>query len=648
MMFSLTQIWHLTKSGGRPMAARLSRWRSLAKQIIELSDSYSNLSDPDLLAKAKDVRWRAKSGVPLKTLLPEAYALVREAAWRVLQKKHYPAQIIGGIGLFEGGLAEMQTGEGKTLTATLPSYLRALPGRGCHVVTVNDYLAQRDCELMSAVYEKLGMTVGCVVSGSQPNERRRSYWKDITYATSREIGFDFLRDRLKVGGKLDEMHRPHVFHEERMSDDGPVQRGHYFALVDEADSVLIDDAVTPLIIGLPRESTPAIEALRHWARDLVPRLEPINDFLFDTGKRTIELTNAGTRKVVLADKPPLLSSFDSEKLYTHAEQALRAHYAYEKGRDYVVTKKQEIAIVDESTGRTLEGRKWQAGLHQAIESKERVPITEETGEAARVTVQTFFRRYENLAGMTGTGIQATSEFQKTYGLGVTIIPTHRPCIRQGLPPRVFATQEAKRKAVVPEVERLHRQGRAVLIGTPSVEASEVLGRALRQLGMECQILNAHFDEVEAEIVAQAGQPGRITIATNMAGRGTDILLHDDVRKCGGLHVIATEMHTNRRIDRQLVGRAARQGDPGSYQFFLSLEDELFRYLPIEKLERLQSNARANADGELSRQWMKMFRRTQRTIENQERKHRKQLLKQERSREKMCKAMGLDPYLEIAE
>lgn len=647
-MFSLTQIWHLTKSGGRPMASRISRWRSLAKQIISLSESYSNLSDAEFLAKAKDVRWRAKSGSSLKSLLPEAYALVREAAWRVLQKKHYQAQIVGGIGLFEGGLAEMQTGEGKTLTATLPSFLRALPGRGCHVVTVNDYLAHRDCELMAPVYEKLGMSVGCVVSASQPQERRRSYWKDITYATSREIGFDFLRDRLKVGTKLDEMHRAQVFHDEQMSDDGPVQRGHYFALVDEADSVLIDDAVTPLIIGLPRESTPEIEALLEWARDLSPSLEPQNDFLFDASKRTVELTNAGTRKVVLAHKPPLLSSFDSEKLYTHAEQALRASYAYVKGRDYVITKKKEIAIVDESTGRTLEGRKWQAGLHQAIESKEQVPITEETGEAARVTVQTFFRRYENLAGMTGTGIPAATEFQKTYGLGVTIIPTHRPCIRQGLPPRIFTTQEAKQKAVVPEVEKLYRLGRAILIGTPSVEASEVLGKALRQLGMECQILNAHFDEVEAEIVAQAGQPGRITIATNMAGRGTDIHLHDDVRKNGGLHVIATEMHTNRRIDRQLVGRAARQGDPGSYQFFLSLEDELFRYLPVEKLKRIQARANSNQAGELSRNWMKVFRKTQKTIENQERKHRKQLLKQENNREKMCKNMGLDPYLEIAD
>ena len=427
-----------------------------------------------------------------------------------------------------------------------------------------------------------------------------------------------------------------------------MQRGHYFALIDEADSVLIDDAVTPLIIGLERENTPEIEALLNWSRELVPQLVVSQDFLFDPGKRTIELTNSGTRKVVLANKPALLNSFDTEKLYTSVEQALRAHYAYERGRDYVVTKKEEIAIVDEGTGRTLDGRKWQAGLHQAIESKELVPITAETGEAARITVQTFFRRYENIAGMTGTGIQATREFLKTYGLGVTVIPTHRSCIREGLPPRIFLTQEAKQKALIPEIERLHRAGRAVLIGTPSVEASEVLGKELQTRDIHCQILNAHFDDVEAEIIAQAGQPGRITIATNMAGRGTDIHLHESVKISGGLHVIATEMHTNRRIDRQLVGRAARQGDPGSYQFWLSLEDELFRYLTTEEQQRLRNRARASAEGELSRQWIAPFRRLQRRIENQERKYRKQLLKQEKSREKMCKAMGLDPYLELAE
>ena len=647
-MSSLSDLWHLTKSAGRPMAARISRWRRLANRILALSEIYSQYSDEKMLELAKDLRWRSKSGTALADLLPEAYGLVRETARRVLGQQHYPVQIMGGIGLFEGGLAEMQTGEGQTLTATLPTFLRALPGRGCHVVTVNDYLAQRDCDQMGPIYEKLGLSVGCVVSASEPDERRRAYWKDITYATSREIGFDFLRDRLKVGAQLDEMHRPRLFQHAEISEDGPVQRGHHFALVDEADSVLIDDAVTPLIIGLERDATVEFDALLNWSRDLVPQLEVGVDFLFDPGKRTVELTNAGTRKVVLASKPALMNSFDTEKIYTQVEQAIRARYAYERGRDYLINKDEEVAIVDEGTGRTLEGRKWQAGLHQAIEAKENVPITAETGEAARITVQTFFRRYENIAGMTGTGIQAGREFHHTYGLSVTTIPTHRPCIREGLPPRIFANQEAKRQALVPEIERLYQAGRAVLIGTPSVEASEALGRALKSREIDCLILNALFHEAEAEIISQAGQPGRITIATNMAGRGTDILLHEDVRKNGGLHVIATEMHTNRRIDRQLVGRAARQGDPGSYQFWLSLDDELFRYVRTEHLNKLKAKANSVGTLELPGRWIRTFRRTQRIIESQERKHRKQLLKMEKSREKMCRAMGLDPYLELPE
>lgn len=642
----LPHLLHMLKTGGRPMAARVSRWRSLAREIVARSQRLVNCDDQELLRHSQELRWRSKSGTPLKTLLPEAYALVREAARRVLGKSHYEVQIVGGIGLFEGGLAEMQTGEGKTLTATLPTYLRALPGRGCHVVTVNDYLAERDCELMGAVYKLLGLTVGCVVSSSDPEGRRNAYHQDITYATSREIGFDFLRDRLKTGSVEEGTSRRKLF-DTATSADGPVQRGHYFALIDEADSVLIDDAGTPLIIGLNREGTPAMEALLSWSRDLAQRMGP-EDFQFDPAQRNVELTMQGTYRVILARKPQLLDSFDSEKLYCYVEQALRAELAFQKGRDYVITSDKEIAIVDEGTGRTLEGRKWQAGLHQAVEAKEGVPISDETGEAARITVQTFFRKYRYLAGMSGTATPTAREFRKTYGLSVTTIPTNRRCIRIGIKPRLFASQEAKRAALIPDIERLHRAGRAILIGTPSVEASHSLGRSLNERGLACQILNALFHEKEAEIIAEAGQPGRITIATNMAGRGTDILLHDDVRACGGLHVIATELHTNRRIDRQLIGRAARQGDPGSYQFWLSLEDDLFRYLPDRKRKALIGRARSNSQGELPSTWIRLFRRTQRIIEARERKHRRELLQQEKSREKSCQAMGLDPYLEIAE
>ena len=644
----LNHFWHWIKSGGRPMASRVARWRGLAARVITLSESLAHLSDDALRTQSNAVRWRAKSGTPLPMLLPEAYALVREAARRVLGQQHYPVQIMGGIGLFEGGLAEMQTGEGKTLTATLPTFLRALPGRGCHVVTVNDYLAERDCTLMGPIYERLGLTVGCVLSESEPEQRRHAYGQDITYATSREIGFDFLRDRLKVGSKLDEPPRPPLLARAAPDPQGPVQRGHYFALVDEADSVLIDDAGTPLIIGLNLKNSDATTALLKWSGEVSRQLKPSHDYQFDPAQRSIELTNRGTYKIVLANKPPLLSGFDTEKLYTYVEQALRAQVTFQRGRDYVVNADDEIAIVDEGTGRTLDGRKWQAGLHQAVESKENVPITDETGEAARVTVQTFFRRYEHLAGMTGTGLPARREFQRTYHLGTTVIPTHRPCIRHALPPRVFTTQATKRAALIPEIERLHHAGRAILIGTPSVSASETLGQSLKELGIGCQILNALFHEQEAAIVAEAGQPGRVTIATNMAGRGTDIHLHPEVRANGGLHVIATEMHSTRRIDRQLVGRAARQGDPGSFQFWLSLEDELFRCLKPAQLKRLQAQARPHAQGELPRRWLRTFHHTQRTLEARDLKHRQQQLQQEKSRTKMCLSLGLDPYLELAE
>jgi preprotein translocase subunit SecA len=453
---------------------------------------------------------------------------------------------------------------------------------------------------------------------------------------------------LKTGLSSDVAPRLRVFDNGCGVAGGPVQRGHYFALVDEADSVLIDDASTPLIIGLDRKGTTATEALVQWSRELAERLQPDTDFQFDPEHRNMELTNRGVYKIILAHKPPLLGSFDAEKIYKHVEQALQARLLFQRGRDYVITPDQEIGIVDEGTGRVLDGRKWQAGLHQAIEAKEGVPITDETGEAARITVQTFFRRYEHLAGMTGTGLPTAQEFRKTYRLGVTVIPTNRPCIRVGLPFRLFATQQAKHAAMIPDIQRLHQAGRAILIGTPSVTASVALGQLLNERGLSCQILNAILHEQEAEIVSRAGQPGRITIATNMAGRGTDIHLHDDVRACGGLHVIATELHTNRRIDRQLIGRTARQGDPGSYQFWLSLEDELFRSVPETVLARLHAKARLQTSSELPICWLRVFRRVQRQIELRERQSRRQVLEAELAKQRTCKTMGLDPYLEVSE
>ena len=649
-MITPDHVWHLMKTGGRVDASRLSRWRAQATAIIKRSEELRGESDADLLRRGRELRWQAKTRPRLVDLLPEAYALVREAALRVLGFQHFAVQIQGGIALFEGHVAEMQTGEGKTLTATLPAFLRGLTGRGCHIVTVNDYLANRDAETMGPIYQRLGLSVGCIQTPMQTEERRTAYAKDITYGTAKEIGFDFLRDRLRTGADGSSGYRrrngliPGVA---SIGGEAPVQRGHYFALIDEADSILIDEARTPLIIGLTQPNTAATVNLFRWSQRASMRLERDLEFVYEPDRRMAYLTDRGCRKVLLMAKPSLLDCVDAERMYKHVEQALASRYGFQRDRDYVVVD-DKIVIVDESTGRQMDGRKWQDGLHQAIEAKELVPITAATGQAARVTVQTYFRQYEHVCGMTGTAVQARRELNHTYAISVSPIPTNRPCIRTGRPPRIFATAAAKRRAVVQEVVRLHAAGRAILVGTPSVDASEALGRALSDCGIEHQILNARFHEKEAEVVARAGQTGGVTIATNMAGRGTDIQLDERVRDSGGLHVIATEMHSSARIDRQLVGRAARQGDPGSFQFFLSLEDELLRCLKPDKLVRLRAQARPNADGELSLSWLRLFRRTQRFLEKMHRKERKLLLRHERQRSDAHNHMGLDPFLELTE
>ena len=631
--------------GGRLSATRLSRWRGMARRAFELSKELESLSDNDLLRSGREIRWRAKSGNPLESLAVECAALVVEASRRALGMEQYPVQLIGGFAQFEGHIVEMQTGEGKTLAAVLPAFLRALPGKGCLVITVNDYLAERDAEQMKQVHERLGLSVGCVLAPMEADERREAYAKDITYGTAKEMGFDFLRDRLRVGAGGDIMSRHGALSDG--TGEAPVQRGYYFALVDEADSVLIDDARTPLIIGLMQPNEAATVNLYRWCHRAVYHLEGNKDFLYEPERRAAYLTDGGCRKVMLMSKPSLMDTIDTEKIYTHVEKALTARYAFERDRDYVVVD-DKVSIVDESTGRMMEGRKWQDGLHQAVEAKELIPITAATGQAARVTVQSFFRHFTHLGGMTGTAAQARGELRKTYHLPVSIIPTHRPCIRAERPAKLFATMEAKWNAVVESVDRIHCKGRSVLVGTPSVEASEALGALLKERGIVGQILNAKYLEREAEFVGKAGQPGNVTIATNMAGRGTDIVLHDDVRTAGGLHVIATEMHSSVRIDRQLIGRAARQGDPGSYQFFLSLEDELLRCLKTEKREAIIQSARPNAKGELEDSWLSLFQKTQQVLERTHQKQRKQLLKQEKLRSEQYEKMGLDPYLELTE
>lgn len=639
---------HQVRAGFLPTAARRSRWRAMAREVMDRSKEFNSLSESELLAMGRKVRWECRAGKPLDKLLVEAYALVRESARRVLGYQHFEVQVMGAIAMFEGHIAEMQTGEGKTLTATMPSFLRALSGRGCHVVTVNDYLASRDAEVMGPVHSALGLTVGRVLENMEPDERRQEYAADITYGTSKEMGFDFLRDRLRMGAAQDEGEiRVRKFLRRPDGNEAPVQRGHHFALIDEADSILIDEARTPLIIGLTQPNDPATVNLFRWSNRITRRLESGRDYVYEPERRNAWLTDDGCRRVVLMSKPTLLSSVDTERIYTQVEKALTAAHAFERDRDYVIVDN-KVVIVDEGTGRVMDGRKWQDGLHQAIEAKELVPITAATGEAARITVQSFFRQYSHLAGMTGTATQAAGELRKTYRLKVTRIPTNRPCIRRGMNTRIFRTQEAKQQAIVSQIDDLAAQGRAILVGTPSVEASESLSAALALRRIDHQVLNARHHEQEAEIISRAGQAGRVTIATNMAGRGTDILLDEDVRHAGGLHVIATEMHSAQRIDRQLVGRSARQGDPGSFQFFLSLEDELLRSRERKEVERRQKLALSDRSGELPRTAVRYFRKVQRFLEKTHRKQRKHLLKQERHRLEQYENMGLDPYLELTD
>tara|TARA_R110002095_G_scaffold152237_4_gene132068 strand:- start:8255 stop:10165 length:1911 start_codon:yes stop_codon:yes gene_type:complete len=632
------------KTGFRPKQSRLSRWSATADQIIQRCESLKKVTDDRLERYSLELRWRAKSGEPLKKILPEAYALVRESAWRTKNMEHFPVQLMGGIALFEGGIAEMQTGEGKTLTAVLPAYLRALMGKGCYVITVNDYLAQRDSEIMGPIFNKLGLSVGCITSDMEDEDRRIAYGLDVTYGTANEMGFDFLRDRIRVGASAPGQLEQAMTNHKSSGKEPLVQRGTYFALIDEADSVLIDEARTPLIIGLIQPNDAASVNLFRWSNRATHQLELEDDFVYEPKKRSAYLTDQGCRKILLMAKPSLLDSIDTERIYKQVEQSLVARFGFLKDRDYVVVD-DEVVIVDESTGRMMDGRKWQDGLHQSIEAQEHVPITAATGQAARITVQSFFQNFSHLAGMTGTAALAEKEIRKTYKVSVTTIPTHRPCIREGSKPRIFKTMQDKRMAVVDEIERIREKRCPILVGTPSVEASESLGDLLAMKAIPHQILNAKYHAQEAEIVKKAGEPARVTIATNMAGRGTDIILTDEIRESGGLHVIATEMHTSARIDRQLLGRSARQGDPGHYQFFLSLEDELLRCLELHHIEKIIKSAKADEIGELPGSWISFFNNTQNFLEKLHHKQRRDMLKHEKHRIEMFHKMGLDPYLE---
>ncbi len=519
------------------------------------------LSDTDLAAKTFEFKERLAQGVRLDDLLPEAFAVVREAAKRVLGERHYDVQLVGGIVLHHGRIAEMKTGEGKTLTSTAPVYLNALTGKGVHVITVNDYLANRDVNWMGEVYRFLGLTTSCILHGMDDAQRQEAYRADITYGTNNEFGFDYLRDNMKFS--LDDF----------------CQRGFHYAIVDEVDSILIDEARTPLIISGPAEMSTDMylkvdRIMRHFKAE--------EHFTKDEKSRQILLTDAG---VVLGEE-----LLEVENLYDpssinqlhHINQALKAHFIFQRDVDYIV-KNGSVIIVDEFTGRTMEGRRYSDGLHQALEAKEGVKIEKENQTLASITFQNYFRMYEKLAGMTGTADTEAAEFKKIYNLDVVVIPTHKKMIRLDFPDVIYKNQDAKYRNIVEEIKELNVKGQPILVGTISIDVSEKISKMLTREGIAHDVLNAKQHDREAEIVAGAGQKGRVTIATNMAGRGTDIKLGEGVRELGGLHILGTGRHDSRRIDNQLRGRSGRQGDPGSSRFYMSLEDDLLRIFGSDRL-----------------------------------------------------------------
>ncbi len=602
----------LTKIFGNSNEKYLKKLQPLVERINTLEKDYEKLTDSDLKAKTEEFRERLKKGESLDGLLPEAFAAVREAAKRTLKQRHFDVQLIGGIVLHQGKIAEMKTGEGKTLTATLPLYLNALTGRGVHSVTVNDYLARRDTVWMGQIYHFLGLKVGClnheqafiydpdykadkgedeirdelgsfkvVEDFLRPVPRQEAYSADITYGTNNEFGFDYLRDNLVYDLK------------------NQVQRGHYYAIIDEVDSILIDEARTPLIISGPTEES--TEKYYQFAK-LVAKLEEGKDYIIDEKLKAATFTEEGQGKIVKwLGRDPWT---DNDITTTHQlEAALKAKALFKKDRDYVV-KEGKVIIVDEFTGRLMPGRRWSGGIHQAIEAKEGLNVQRESVTYATITFQNYFRMYEKLAGMTGTALTSAEEFDKVYGLEVIAIPTNKPMIRKDLPDRVYKTLAGKYKAIVQEIKKRHSKGQPLLVGTVSIEKNEYLSKLLTREGIPHKVLNAKHHKQEGEIIAQAGRLGAVTIATNMAGRGVDIILGGNppdkneqkkIIELGGLHIIGTERHESRRIDNQLRGRAGRQGDPGSSQFFVSLEDDLMRIFGGEKIKSLMNTLKIPDD-----------------------------------------------------
>ena len=570
-----------SKVFGTRSQREVKRIMPLVEKIESLRPDMQKLSDEELRGKTREFKKRLEEGETLDDLLPEAFAVVREAGKRVLGMEHFRVQLIGGIILHQGRIAEMRTGEGKTLVATLPSYLNALEGKGVHVVTVNDYLAKRDAEEMGKIHEFLGLTVGVVLNDMKQDERRAAYNCDVTYVTNNELGFDYLRDNM-------------VIYKEQL-----VQRDLHYCIIDEVDSILIDEARTPLIIsGQSGKSTKLYEACDILAQQLergeasheMTKMAAImgeevietGDFVVNEKDKIVNLTEQGVHKVEKFFHIENLADPENLEIQHNITLALRAHNLMHKDQDYVV-KDDEILIVDEFTGRIMPGRRYSDGLHQAIEAKEHVKVKRESKTLASITFQNFFNLFDKKCGMTGTALTEETEFREIYGMDVVVIPTNRPVIRKDLQDAVYKTKREKLNAIVNAVEEAHATGQPVLVGTITIEASEELSRMLTKRGIQHKVLNAKFHELEAEIVADAGVHGAVTIATNMAGRGTDIKLDDEARAAGGLKIIGTERHESRRIDNQLRGRSGRQGDPGESKFYISLEDDLMRLFGSERL-----------------------------------------------------------------
>ncbi|MDW1628696.1 preprotein translocase subunit SecA [Vibrio sp. Y176] len=641
----------LTKVIGSRNDRTLRRLRKIVKEINNFEPTFEALSDEELKAKTVEFRERLEKGETLDKLLPEAFATVREASKRVYGMRHFDVQLIGGMVLNAGQIAEMRTGEGKTLTATLPAYLNALAGKGVHIVTVNDYLAKRDAETNRPLFEFLGMTVGVNVPNMPPQEKKEAYQADILYGTNNEFGFDYLRDNMAFRS------------EDR------VQRERFFAVVDEVDSILIDEARTPLIISGPAEDSSELYTRINL---LIPHLKKQDKedseeyrgdghYTVDEKSKQVYLTETGQEYVEellvkngLMEEGDTLYSPTNISMLHHVNAALRAHVLFERNVDYIVTDEGEVVIVDEHTGRTMPGRRWSEGLHQAVEAKEGVKIQNENQTLASITFQNYFRLYEKLSGMTGTADTEAFEFQSIYGLETVVIPTNKPMIRNDMPDVVYRTEAEKFAAIIEDIKERVAKGQPTLVGTVSIEKSELLSNALKKAKIKHNVLNAKFHEKEAEIVAEAGMPGAVTIATNMAGRGTDIVLggswqskvealenptqeqidaikadwkvvHDQVLDAGGLHIIGTERHESRRIDNQLRGRSGRQGDAGSSRFYLSMEDSLLRIFTSDRMASLIQSGMEEGEAIESKMLSRSIEKAQRKVEGRNFDIRKQLL-----------------------